>query len=77
MGKFEARGLGTRFSKGPSQAGELQRLPHDEIPYRKGRLQVGKILAHVGLLPSASADELKAMVERAIATPMVGLAGAR
>jgi hypothetical protein len=55
------------FSKGPSQAGELRRLPHDEIPYRKGRLQVGRILAHIGLLPAAERDALKAMVSRAIA----------
>lgn len=55
------------FSKGPSQAGELGRLPHNEIPYRKGRMQVGKILAHVGLLPQAEPDDLKKMVERAIA----------
>jgi hypothetical protein len=55
------------FSKGPSQAGELRGLPHDDIPYRKGRLQVGKILAHIGLLPTAKPDELKRMVEHAIA----------
>jgi hypothetical protein len=57
------------FSKGPSQAGELGRLPHDEIPYRKGRLNVGKILTHVGLLPTARPDEMKQMVDRAIADP--------
>jgi hypothetical protein len=57
------------FSKGPSQAGELGRLPHNDIPYRKGRLQVGKILAHVGLLPSAGSNDLKRMVERVIADP--------
>lgn len=57
------------FSKGPSQAGELGRLPHNDIPYRKGRKQVGKILAHVGLLPKASPDDLKKMVDEAIADP--------
>jgi hypothetical protein len=55
------------FSKGPSQAGELRRLPHNDIPYRKGRKQVGKILAHVGVLSSASPDDLKRMVEQALA----------
>ena len=55
------------FSKGPSQAGELGRLPHNDIPYRKGRMQVGKILAHVGLLPTATKEELKQMVQHAIA----------
>lgn len=54
------------FSKGPSQADELRRLPHNDIPYRKGRMQVGKILAHVGLLPSAKQDGLKRIVEHAI-----------
>ena len=57
------------FSKGPSQAGELGRLPHNDIPYRKGRKQVGKIFAHVGLLSKASPDDLKKMVEKAIADP--------
>jgi hypothetical protein len=57
------------FSKGPSQAGELRRLPHNEIPYRKGRMQVGKILAHVGLLPPGKPEELKQKVEQAIADP--------
>jgi hypothetical protein len=55
------------FSKGPSQAGELRRLPHNDIPYRKGRLQVGKILSHIGLLQPAKPEELKSLVERAIA----------
>ena len=55
------------FSKGLSQAGELQRLPHNEIPYRKGRMQVGKILSHIGLLPPVPPDELKQMVQDAIA----------
>ena len=55
------------FSKGPSQADELKRLPHHAIPYRKGRMQVGKILAHIGLLPSAKPEELKRMVEQAVA----------
>jgi len=57
------------FSKGPSQAGELRRLPHNDIPYRKGRLQVGKILAHVGLLAPGSPDELRRAVELSIADP--------
>lgn len=55
------------FSKGPSQAGVLETVPHNDVPYRKGRKQIGKILAHVGLLPAADPDELKMMVDRAIA----------
>jgi hypothetical protein len=57
------------FSKGPSQAGELRRLRHEDIPYRKGRKQVGRILAHVGLLPPGTPEQHKAMVERALADP--------
>lgn len=66
-GNAEPEVLVLGFSKGPSQAGELQRLPHNEIPYRKGRKQVGKILAHVGLLPPTDPEELKDLVDQAIA----------
>jgi hypothetical protein len=55
------------FSKGPSQANDLRRLKHNEIPYRGGRPAVAKILAHVGLLPSAPQKDLERMVENAIA----------
>lgn len=48
------------FSKGPSQAGALVRLPHDEIAYRRGRANAYKILAHLGLVPS-SAEPASAM----------------
>ena len=54
------------FSKGPSQAGKLRELPHNDIPYRKGRMQVGKILAHIGLLPNVAPTELKRLVGQAI-----------
>jgi hypothetical protein len=66
-GSSEPEVLILGFSKGPSQAGELQRLAHNEIPYRKGRKQVGKILSHLGLLPAAHPDQLKMMVHKAIA----------
>lgn len=52
------------FSKGPTQAGALASQPHDQIAYRGSRRNVGKILAHVGLLPAAPADQLKAEVDR-------------
>ncbi len=54
------------FSKGPSQAGELRHLSHNDIPFRKGRLNVGKILAHVGLLSQAPPEQLKRAVEAAV-----------
>lgn len=52
------------FSKGPTQAGALATEPHDAIAYKKGRLQVGKILSHVGLIPAlASPEQLKKEVD--------------
>lgn len=39
------------FSKGPTQAGALAKIPHDEIAYKGSRTNVGKILSHIGVLP--------------------------
>jgi hypothetical protein len=55
------------FSKGPTQAGALASAPHDEIAYRGGRRQAGKILRHVGLLPKVRDDELAGAVSELIA----------
>jgi hypothetical protein len=55
------------FSKGPTQAGALTQTPHDEIAYKGGRVAVGKILAHVGLMPRGDNDALKRSVDRLIA----------
>jgi len=55
------------FSKGPTQAGALASTPHDDIAYKGSRLNVGKILAHVGLIPAAPPDRLKQQVDRLIA----------
>lgn len=55
------------FSKGPTQSGALAASPHDEIAYKGSRLNVGKILSHVGLIPSGMAEELKPHVDRIIA----------
>lgn len=57
------------FSKGPTQAGALVSTHHDEIAYKGSRLNVGKILAHVGLIPRSSNDKLKAKVDELIASP--------
>lgn len=54
------------FSKGPTQAGALKSTPHDEIAYKGHRLNVGKILAHVGLIEKAKDKELKSNVDKAI-----------
>lgn len=55
------------FSKGPTQAGDLENTPHDEIAYKGSRLNVGKILAHVGLLPKSDNANLKDAVDKEIA----------
>ncbi|MCS5517465.1 hypothetical protein NWF32_29175 [Pseudomonas qingdaonensis] len=55
------------FSKGPTQAGALASTPHDDIAYKGSRLNVGKILAHVGLIPAAPPDRLKQQVDRLVA----------
>lgn len=50
-GNPEAEVVILGFSKGPTQAGALDSTPHDDIAFRRGRVAVGKILHHVGLLP--------------------------
>ncbi|WP_330114360.1 hypothetical protein SA496_20155 [Pseudomonas sp. JS3066] len=55
------------FSKGPTQVGALDFTPHDEIAYKGSRLNVGKILAHVGLIPTDEPDRLKKHVDQLIA----------
>ncbi len=55
------------FSKGPTQAGALEYSPHNEIAYKGSRLNVGKILAHIGLLERTSDEQLKRDVDTAIA----------
>jgi len=51
------------FSKGPTQAGDLENTSHDEIAYKGSRLNVGKILAHIGLLPKSDNPSLKLAVD--------------
>lgn len=55
------------FSKGPTQAGALTDTPHDQIAYKGHRGNVGKILAHVGLLPQAATHDYGQAVDRLIA----------
>lgn len=55
------------FSKGPTQAGALARAPHEHIAYKGSRKNVGKILAHVGLLRPSDPDTLAGEVDRLIA----------
>lgn len=55
------------FSKGPTQSGALANSPHDEIAYKGSRLNVGKILSHIGVLPTFSEKDLGTTVSEAIA----------
>jgi len=55
------------FSKGPTQAGALNNMPHDKIAYKGSRGNVGKILAHVGLLPDMANDQYSQAVDELIA----------
>lgn len=57
------------FSKGPTQAGALTTAPHNEIAYKGGRGNVGKILAHIGLLSEDRDGDLASAVSKAIADP--------
>lgn len=55
------------FSKGPTQAGALAASPHDAIAYKGSRANVGKIMAHVGLIPKAPSHAYTGYVDRLIA----------
>ena len=55
------------FSKGPTQAGALASTAHDQIAFKGSRLAVGKILAHIGLIPRQEPDALKRTVDHLIA----------
>jgi hypothetical protein len=55
------------FSKGPTQAGALANTPHDEIAYKGSRTNVGKILAHIGVMPTGVQGNPSQTVSRAIA----------
>jgi hypothetical protein len=50
------------FSKRPTQARALANTPHDEVAYKGSRLNVGKIMAHVGLIPQVGDQQLKQKV---------------
>lgn len=54
------------FSKGPTQAGALTTISHDQIAYKGSRKAVGKILAHVGLIPKADPETLRRTADRIV-----------
>jgi hypothetical protein len=55
------------FSKGQTQAGALAGTPHDQIAYKGKRENVGRILAHVGLVKKGSLASQTAAVDKMIA----------
>lgn len=57
------------FSKGPTQTGALAHAPHDSIAYKGSRLNVGKILAHIGLIERVPDEQLRNEIDRLIANP--------
>lgn len=54
------------FSKGPTQAGALANTRHDAIAYKGSRTAVGKILAHIGVVPEPADGRYREMVDRLI-----------
>ena len=54
------------FSKGPNQIRDIETSPHDDVAFKAGRANVGKILAHVGLMRPGDVDALRAQVDAAI-----------
>lgn len=55
------------FSKGPTQSGAFEKSIHEEIAYKGGRLSVGKILRHIGLLKAIDNADLTKLVNKEIA----------
>lgn len=54
------------FSKGPNQIRDIETSPHDDVAFKAGRANVGKILAHVGLMRPGNPAALRAQVNTAI-----------
>lgn len=54
------------FSKGPTQAGALATALHDAIAYKGSRTAVGKILAHIGVVPAPKNGRYREMVDALI-----------
>lgn len=56
------------FSKGPTQAGDLARTPHDAVAFKGQRVWVGRILARLGLIaPVADTAAMTRIVDALIA----------
>ena len=58
------------FSKGPTQAGDLDRTPHDQVAYKGQRVWVGRILARLGLIADPGGkDAMNREIDRLVADP--------
>lgn len=56
------------FSKGPNAKTALKTKKHDEVAYDGGRQNVGKILAHIGLIDGCStSDDFRHRIDELIA----------
>lgn len=66
-GNSEPQILVLGFSKGPNQSGGLAFADHNEIAFRGGRANVGKIFAHIGLIPPGDTQQSKRQVDELIA----------
>lgn len=57
------------FSKGPTQKVAVESKSHDDIAFDRGRKNLGKILAHVGLVPSLENEDYDQLIHEMIASP--------
>ncbi|MEY8843499.1 hypothetical protein AB9K41_31125 [Cribrihabitans sp. XS_ASV171] len=54
------------FSKGPNQIRDIETNSHDDVAFKAGRANVGKVLAHVGLMRPGDPVALRTQVDAAI-----------
>lgn len=66
-GNIEPEVIVLGFSKGPTQAGALNNTRHENIAYKGGRANIGKIFKHVGLLEAKTGDDLGQLMNGLIA----------
>jgi hypothetical protein len=65
-GNPDAEIVALGFSKGQTQSGDLALTPHDLVAFKGWRSNVGKILAHIGLLPKADPGTLERAASRLV-----------
>ena len=50
------------FSKGPNQISQINKIADNDIAFKGHRANIGKILSHIGIFKSASADDISASI---------------